>query len=109
KNLMQQTSSGVMSRTGQPDVKWYIFDYWDAREPYVGRAQRATYLANMQKELPVIWVSQKVVRNLEELAAYEEQAINLGYEGVMIRSFEGPYKQNRSTVREGYLLKVKRF
>src|SRR5437899_138139 len=32
-----------------------------------------------------------------------------GFEGVMLRKPDGPYKFGRSTVREGYLMKVKRF
>jgi DNA ligase-1 len=32
-----------------------------------------------------------------------------GYEGVILRAPHAPYKFGRSTVREGYLLKVKRF
>lgn len=39
----------------------------------------------------------------------EAKYVEDGYEGVMIRSLRGPYKCGRSTEREGYLLKLKRF
>jgi DNA ligase 1 len=45
----------------------------------------------------------------EELQAYEERCLAAGYEGVMIRTPGSPYKCGRSTEREGYLLKIKRF
>ena len=43
------------------------------------------------------------------LLAYETKQLKDGHEGVMVRSLDGPYKEGRSTVREGYLLKLKRF
>jgi DNA ligase-1 len=35
--------------------------------------------------------------------------LDLGYEGIMVRSLEGKYKHGRSTSNEGILWKVKRF
>ena len=52
---------------------------------------------------------QKEIRTPEELAAYESKITDLGYEGLIIRDPFAPYKFGRSTVREGFLLKVKRF
>lgn len=49
------------------------------------------------------------VDNQEMLKNYELDFVNAGYEGIMLRSPYGPYKQGRSTAREGYLLKLKRF
>ena len=39
----------------------------------------------------------------------EERCVGDGYEGVMIRTPHSHYKCGRSTEREGYLLKIKRF
>ena len=47
--------------------------------------------------------------NNEELIDYEQGAVEDGYEGVMLRDPSAPYKYGRSTVRKGYLLKLKRF
>jgi DNA ligase-1 len=49
------------------------------------------------------------IDDLEALVAYEAKAIAAGHEGVMLRSFEGPYKFGRATTRQGYLYKLKRF
>lgn len=51
----------------------------------------------------------KEINSLEELVAYEQMCISKGYEGVILRSGDGPYKCGRATVKEGYMLKVKRF
>jgi DNA ligase-1 len=111
KNLMQQTTSGVMSVGDEPDVKWYIFDKWDEPGPFHARAQVARLAAtvNAQAGTPMVWVPQRRIDNLNELKAFEEESVGLGYEGIMLRDPNGPYKQNRSTLKEGYLLKVKRF
>ena len=39
----------------------------------------------------------------------EAQALDAGYEGLIVRSVNGPYKFGRSTMKEGYMLKLKRF
>lgn len=103
KNLMQQTSSGVMSYAGKPDVKFYVFDQWN-------------YPAPFETRLPVAVNSPSVVNHIhrwvtsyEEMLYWEEHYLKKGYEGVMLRHPNGPYKQNRSTLREAYLVKVKRF
>ena len=49
------------------------------------------------------------IRDAAQLAAYEEKCLAEGYEGVMIRTPDSPYKCGRSTEREGWLLKIKRF
>ena len=45
----------------------------------------------------------------DELTAFEERCVAEGFEGVMIRTPDSPYKCGRSTVREGWLLKIKRY
>ena len=110
KNLMQQTTSGCMSKEGCPDVRWYVFDKWDEDTPYVHRAvsaKEAVYSTDAPND--VVWVSHHPVYNLKELEELEDKWVKEGYEGMMLRSPNGPYKQNRSTLKEGYLLKVKRF
>jgi DNA ligase-1 len=58
---------------------------------------------HMRKVLPV------VINNRAELDAFEEKCLSEGFEGIMIRTPNSPYKCGRSTEREGYLLKIKRF
>ena len=49
------------------------------------------------------------IDSIEELDEFEAVALAEGNEGVMIRSLDGPYKQGRSTEKQAYLLKLKRF
>ncbi len=54
-------------------------------------------------------ILQYTVECEDELVKFERKFVEMGYEGVMIRSLDGPYKQGRSTTNEGYLLKMKTF
>lgn len=108
KNLMQQTSSGVMSYEGIPDVRYCVFDKWDEPLPFAKRLDKAINLAGLDIS-HIIGVSHYWVSSYEELLQQEEHFLSIGYEGVMLRLPNGPYKQNRSTLRESYLVKVKRF
>lgn len=104
----QQITSAVMSEDGEPEFVYNVFDYVKngLAYPYSARMNdlRALVLPEyVQKVLPVS------VGDLEQLEDTEKLYLKAGYEGVMVRSYEGPYKCGRSTVREGYLLKIKRF
>jgi DNA ligase-1 len=49
------------------------------------------------------------IDSFEELLAYEKECLEKGFEGLIIRSGTSPYKCGRSTLREGFMLKIKRF
>jgi DNA ligase-1 len=101
--------SGVMTRDGEPDVTWYVFDRWDIDKPYMHRARAAKESIQEAGLENIVWLPQTLIRTVEELYAYEDARVQEGYEGVILRAPSGPYKQNRSTLKEGLMLKVKRF
>lgn len=111
KDVMQKTSSGIMSIQGQPDFVFNVFDFFtDLNAPYAQRfdmmrgAFRSSVFPPWIKLLP-----QTIIRNRAELDAFEASMLAEGYEGVMLRSLSGVYKFGRSTTNEGYLLKLKQF
>ena len=95
-------------RAGEPDFTFAVFDYVAKR---LGEALRRAHGGS--ERLPDFERVEKVLPErsdrLDELMAYEERCLAEGYEGVMIRTPHSPYKCGRSTEREGYLLKIKRF
>jgi DNA ligase-1 len=96
--------SGVMTEEGEPDVKFWMFDHIEfPDEPYVYRRDRLKHT----RFSPVL--EQVLVTNESEVLYYEEQCLTMGYEGLILRDPEAKYKYGRSTAREGYLLKLKRF
>lgn len=108
KNLMQQTTSGVMSFSGEPKVEFHVFDKWDTNIPFKDRLSVVfDYYAYEYAGLD--FVKHTPIYSYEDLIDFESRMLQQGFEGVMLRDRNGPYKQNRSTLREGILLKVKRF
>lgn len=53
--------------------------------------------------------SQVLLHNLAEVERYEDKMLALGFEGIMLRQPFAPYKHGRATLREGFLMKLKRF
>ena len=51
----------------------------------------------------------KVINDYDQILDYEKRILEDGFEGVMLRSPLGKYKMGRSTLKEGILLKLKRF
>lgn len=103
-----ETTSAIGRRDGQPDFVFHIFDYVtdSIATPY---HERMTHLAELPDSLHLIKVLPVMIHDSAELLAYEEECITAGFEGVMVRSIQSPYKCGRSTEREAWLLKIKRF
>lgn len=103
-------SSAVMKTDGEPDFTFIVFDYFG--NPDMEFESRAALAEAKVKEFGnarVAFLPQILVHSLEEFDAAEAHFLSLGYEGMMKRKPKSPYKHGRSTVKEGYLLKVKRF
>jgi len=54
-------------------------------------------------------VPQSRMRAWGQLEMEEARYLEQGFEGIMLRAPDGPYKHGRSTLSEGWLIKVKRF
>ena len=103
KTCYRDTVSGVMSRDGTPLVTFHVFDHVEVPvATYIHRAKR------IRAGKFIVKLQQTLVRDLDELLAMEEELLAAGYEGLILRSPDAPYKNGRSTVKEGFLLKLKR-
>ena len=98
------TNSGVMSKDGEPDFIFHIFDRADMDAPFHDRLNSLPYTEPFMRIVPHL-----VATNEDDLLQLESEFLSRGAEGVMVRSFEGRYKQGRSTAKEGILGKLKRF
>lgn len=99
------TASGVMAKQGSPDVIFWVFDHFlEPSQPFTKR------LKQLRSGHPAVeLVPQRLLRDKDELLAYEEDLLGQGHEGVMLRAPEGRYKHGRSSLLEGLLIKLKRF
>lgn len=109
-NLREMTyrnSHSVIMSEGKSieNLKFYAFDDWSAPGNFQNRQLAlARRLPNTDK---FHLVEQDLVNNLDELRALYARRLDEGYEGLVTRSPNGPYKFGRSTIRENWALKHK--
>lgn len=103
----RNTGSGVMSRDGVPNVVFYVFDHYPSDLSFELRLDKVAEMAEDNDFIKV--VPHIEVTTMDQLTEWEQQFLAQGYEGAMLRHPHGPYKFGRSTEREGWLIKVKRF
>lgn len=108
------TNGAFRSESGTPNFRWKVFDYISdsdssaaaAAKPYLDRLDDLAALS-----LP-LWIERLLpvpIHTMEQLGSYEEQFLSMGWEGIMLRRGDGPYKFGRSTFNEHILMALKRF
>lgn len=117
-DLCRITSSALSTIEGTPYTLWWLFDYvtfetkkLSYEERYNALVEKVRGLYHIDNE---VWqhlrvIPMQICHNLEELLAFENKCLEMGFEGVCIRRLDGKHKEGRSTVREGGLLRIKRF
>jgi DNA ligase-1 len=116
--LCRKTSSATSTHDGSPWLLWWCFDYLSEKTiglPYHERygilKEHVFRLMNSGLDnvghLRVI--EAHVCNNHEELLYWDTKWLDEGYEGTIIRGMNNRHKQGRSTIREGGLLRIKRF
>jgi DNA ligase-1 len=117
-DLCRLTSSALSTIEGEPFILWHLFDDFSphlADKPYLHRLdQLAQRVGRLAGELPTLHPHLRVVPHivvgcLDHLLEVDSHFLAQGYEGTIVRSPKGKHKQGRSTVREGGLLRIKRF
>lgn len=136
-SVFQDTTSAVMSYDGHPEVTFWVFDAYPtslhALHPYNLKPSSTyierqklldciinkvaslshTQLPNMPN-MPSIHIKlleHVSVESLDELLKYEEIYLQHGFEGLMLRDPNKPYRYGRSSLHEQqqHLIKLKRF
>lgn len=108
----RRTVSVVMSEDkSAEDVRYYLFDKFEDKTFEIRMMDVLQAVASMHKPRysPVYALPHYKVETPEELLKYESLFLEKGFEGAMVNSINGLYKQGRSTIKEGALLKLKRF
>jgi DNA ligase-1 len=105
KTVFRDTMKVVMAHEADiSDLRMHVFDLVTEGK-FIDRFKAVRDMADYKRLIPVPHV---VVDDEKTLLIMEEEMLKLGFEGVMLRDPEGLYKQGRSTVSEGGLLKLKR-
>ena len=101
-----EVQSGIMKKSGEPDFTFHVFDSFTEEADYGARVDNLFW----GEEHPRTKLLDPIqINNEKDLLVYLETCLAKGYEGVMIRDPNGKYKHGRSTVKEGILLKIKKF
>lgn len=109
-DVYRQTVSGVMAVEGEPNVVLCVFDYTKyVDSPFDKRFSSLKTLLSRVDDTHIQRVRHHKVETAEELLKVEADYTEQGYEGIMIRDPLGVYKHGRSTLKEGILIKMKRF
>lgn len=102
-----EVQSAVMSRERVPHFTYHVFDRV-MNKPFEYRYLEVAFNLDLDADNVKV-VDHKLVESKEEAVAIYNDYLAQGYEGMMVRSPDSPYKHGRSTIKEGYLLKVKEF
>jgi DNA ligase 1 len=105
---LPETMSAVMTHQGEPKVQYYWFDWMLPGEKFLARQELMRKHHQGIKDPNIIFWESIPCASVEYLLEAERTILKAGLEGVMVRH-DGPYKHGRSTLNEGYLLKLKRF
>ena len=110
KTCYTDTVSGVMRVSGQPDVTFWVFDHIEAASAtYEARRRVADKAIGKAANPFVMHLQHEEICNHGALLEYELEMLGRGFEGLILRDPHGHYKFGRSTMKEGLLLKLKRF
>lgn len=103
------SGSGVMSAGGEPDFTYNVFD--DFSQPELPFQQRLSMAhSRLDQASPhLVRVPHTTIQTEAALRAYYDSVLSLGYEGAILRDPSWRYKEGRSTLREGAMLKLKQF
>lgn len=103
-----QISSAFSSINGEPRFVFFSFDYV-MKGPFLERYNKVKEVVQTTNHTNLKYVPHTAIFTMQELYKQEDKYLELGYEGLMIRSMFGPYKSGRATAKEGHLFKLKRF
>ena len=117
-DLCRLTTSALGRIEGEPWLMWHLFDFVtpsSAKLPYYQRRQLLQeQVGRIQAASPQLAAHLRVVPSHEcshmaILEHFDSTFQEQGYEGSILRDPVGLHKDGRSTVREGGLLRIKRF
>jgi len=107
-DALHKAQSAFGTIAGEPEFTWHIFD--DMARGKVGYWNHwAHSVVPRILTLPewCIAVPQQLVATPAELLSFHKHITGLGYEGTVLRDPRSPYKHNRSTRKQEWMLKVK--
>lgn len=96
--VYKDTFSAVMTQGCETPLDWWVFDHCTYNEaPFYGRYVELVNALKLYGQENIKLVEQRIVNNWGELLAHEREALDAGFEGLVVRRPDAPYKYGRST------------
>lgn len=108
-DLCRKTTSGVNSIQGDPEAKWMVFDLVGSDLPYQERLEVLKRRIRMIDDPRIHLVQWTMCMDEKHLLDLENTFLNLGYEGVVVRTIDGGYKEGRVGKTDPIATRIKRF
>lgn len=111
-NNFQAVTSGIMSHEGEPDFTYHIFDTISVNTK-MSYFDRVNLLCNkIWPNIPCLRINLLApfwVNSIDDMIGTKTEFMRQGAEGAILRPYMSPYKQGRSTLKEGWMIKLKDF
>lgn len=107
-----EIQSKVMTELSLPfSFEYRLFDHVPHHkgQPFLQRLQTLRHRVNMYGIDEMSIIKQTKVNDADELQAAFNDAIARGYEGLIVRDGDAPWKEGRSTFNQEWMLKMKQF
>ncbi len=108
----ESVASMVMSVTHERSHAFYynVFDCHNAvMAPFTARVAEARERVTRYCNPHVRLLPQLIMQDSIQMTIYLAACLDQGFEGAIVRDPKGPYKQGRSTMNQGWMLKLKIF
>ena len=109
KDVFQKTTSGVMSEKGEPTFTFYVFDDFTNNEVDYSKRLERLLERNLYGKDGIVTLHQELYTSKEQVDKLLQRELELGGEGLILRSPIGKYKYGRSTPKEQLSVKLKFF
>jgi len=105
-----QIQSAVMSQAGQPQIQYWVFDYFlSPSDPFTERTYDLIHIVEKDTKGIVRVLTHVQVNSPEEVVSLASEWIQEGFEGLILRDPSGVYKSGRSTLKQQGMIKYKEF
>lgn len=108
-DVFQKTTSGVMSEKGEPTFTFYVFDDFTNNEVDYSKRSERLLERNLYGKDGIVTLHQELCTSKEQVDKLLQRELELGGEGLILRSPSGKYKYGRSTPKEQLSVKLKFF
>lgn len=102
-----KSSGDIRREEGEPDFTYWVFDcFTEPKKTYLERLKALESLPKNNRIKILMPIKVDTSGQLQELTGLW---VSEGFEGAIVRAAEGPYKYGRSTMQQGWMIKIKDF